>query len=168
MTDPNTPDHSANSGQPPYGQPGQYPPPGYPGYQPPKKRKVWPWVLVGVIVLFIAMIGGCFAIVGGAAESIDNESKRVVTVTYEITGDGVGSAMYTTQNWDTAHDTDVTFPWKKDVQITGLGKPVSLMASNNFDSSGTIKCSIRQGDKVIAENTASGPGASANCSGSAE
>ncbi|MFW0793314.1 hypothetical protein AAFP30_05840 [Gordonia sp. CPCC 205515] len=176
MTDPNNPGDQPNYGQQPpnygqqpyQGQPGQaYP--GYPPAQPPKKRKKWPWVLLALVVVFLAIVGGCVALVGGAINSVDEESKKTVSVTYEITGDGpTGSATYTAGNGDTSQDTDVQIPWKKEVQITGLGKYVSLLASNGIDGSGSIKCVIRQGDKVISENTASGPGANASCSGTAE
>jgi hypothetical protein len=62
--------------------PGYYPPPSgghYPGYYPPppgyyqppqEKRKVWPWVLLGVVIL---LLGGCFAsfvaLVGSSVDS---------------------------------------------------------------------------------------------------
>lgn len=162
MTDPNNP------GQQYPQQPGQYPPPG-PYVPPQKKRKKWPWVLLALVVVFLVLVGGCIALIGGAAESIDDEAKRTVDVTYEITGDGpTGSATYTTGNLETAQDTDITIPWKKEVQITGLGKSVSLFASNGLNSSGSITCTIRQGDKVISTNTSSGPGASASCSGTAD
>jgi hypothetical protein len=60
-----------NPGQPgdhqPYNQPygaGPYPP-------PPKKRKVWPWVVIGVPIL---LIGACTAIVVGGAGGGDDSS----------------------------------------------------------------------------------------------
>ncbi|MGC5258264.1 hypothetical protein ACPXCG_18120 [Gordonia sp. DT218] len=156
-------------GQYPQGQPypGQYPPPGYP--PPPKKRKKWPWILLALVVVFLVVVGGCVALVGGAIDSVDEESERTVTVTYEITGDGpTASATYSTGNMDQAQDTDVPVPWTKEVQITGLGKVVTLLASNGIDGSGAIRCRIRQGDSVISENASSGPGASASCSGTAD
>lgn len=137
--------------------------------QPPKKRKKWPWVLLALVVVFLVFVGGCVALIGGAAESIEDESERVVNVTYEITGDGpTGSAIYTNGDLNTSTDNDIPIPWTKDVEITGFVKFVSLTASNSFDSTGTIKCIIRQDGKVLSESTASGPGAAANCSGSAE
>ncbi|MEO9329251.1 hypothetical protein [Gordonia aurantiaca] len=94
--------------QPYQGQPN----PGYPPAPAPKKRKKWPWISLALVVLFPALVGGCMALVGGAAVSIDEESKRTVTVTYEITGDGAtGSATYTTGDLDMAQDTDVPVPW---------------------------------------------------------
>ncbi|AGZ50711.1 DUF4352 domain-containing protein [Mycobacterium kansasii] len=62
--------------QPPFPPtpPGGYygPPPGY--YQPPrKKRKVWPWVLLGVFVLFF---GGCFAFLGVIGSAVHSSSEQ--------------------------------------------------------------------------------------------
>ncbi|WP_431817370.1 hypothetical protein [Gordonia jacobaea] len=179
MTDPNNPNNPQqpypNQGGTPSGQP-YYPPqqgqpyPGYPATEPPKqKRKKWPWILLAIFVVIIAIIASCSVLVGGAVKSVDDESKRVVDVTYEITGDGpTASATYTTGNLNIAQDTDVPVPWTKQVQISGLGKSVTLSASNSIDGSGTITCAIKQGDKVISTNTSSGPGATASCSGTAD
>jgi len=49
----------------------QYPPPYYPP-QPPRKRRVWPWILLGVAVL---VFGGCGAIVLSAGHSVDQAVK---------------------------------------------------------------------------------------------
>ena len=156
-------------GNPPYSQPypqqggGYYPP------QPPKKRKKWPWVLLAIFVVIIAGIASCAALIGGAVNEIDKDSKKVVQVTYEISGDGPGgSATYTAGDLDTAQETDIQIPWTKQVDITGLMKAVSLIASNSFDSDGTITCTIKQGETVISTNTSSGPGATASCSGTAD
>lgn len=40
-------------GQPPAGQPG------YLGGEQPKKRRIWPWILLAVFLLFFALIAGC-------------------------------------------------------------------------------------------------------------
>ncbi|WP_205876349.1 DUF4352 domain-containing protein [Mycobacterium camsae] len=53
--------------------PGYYPPPTGYYQQPPRKRKVWPWILLGIVVLFF---GGCFAVVGVVGSSIDSASKN--------------------------------------------------------------------------------------------
>lgn len=53
--------------QPPpagYGQQGYgVPPAGYPPAVAQKKRKIWPWFLLGLPVLFIMLIGGCTLLV---------------------------------------------------------------------------------------------------------
>lgn len=153
-----------NQGAQPYPQQGggYYPP-------PPKKRKKWPWIVLAIVIVFIAGIASCAALVGGAVNSVNEDSKKVVQVTYEITGDGPGGiATYTSGNLDMAQDTNIQIPWTKEVGITGFGKSVSLTATNGFDSQGSITCAIKQGDKVISTNTASGPGATTTCSGTAE
>ncbi|MEP9393130.1 MULTISPECIES: hypothetical protein [Gordonia] len=190
MTDPNNPQQPGagepygqgqpyQGGQPfganqPYGGGQPYPQQpyagqGYPPPQPPKKRKIWPWILLAVVIVIIAFVGGCVALIGGAAESIDNESNRTVTVTYEVTGEGQASSVtYTTNDVNVSQDTNAALPWTKDVQISGLGKFVSLTATNDFDASGSITCTIKQGEKVISTNTSSGPAATASCSGTAD
>ena len=61
--------------QPPqgYGQPapGQAPPPGYYQQEPPKKKHTVRNILLGVVLLFVLIIGGCMALIGGAANEID-------------------------------------------------------------------------------------------------
>jgi hypothetical protein len=37
---------------------------------PPKKKRKWPIVLLVLVVLFIAAVGGCMALVGGAANEV--------------------------------------------------------------------------------------------------
>jgi hypothetical protein len=65
-------DPPPNQPPPPGGYPGYYPPPpGY--YQQPKKRKVWPWVLIGVVVL---MFGGCFAFVGIIGSAVHSSTQH--------------------------------------------------------------------------------------------
>ncbi|MGW5318585.1 MmpS family transport accessory protein [Nocardia thailandica] len=149
-------------GQP---QPGGYPAPG--GYPPPpRKKKVWPWVLGGIALVFLLIVGGCVAVIGVAANEIDKESNREVTVSYEVTGTGSGSVFYSGRNFDVAQETDVTLPWTKTVTMDGLLKVVSLTATN-AGADGEISCRITVGGKVIAEQTANGPYAGATCTGDA-
>ncbi|MCK0517677.1 hypothetical protein [Williamsia sp. DF01-3] len=154
----------------PYPQ-GQYPQQGgyYAPPQPPKKRKIWPWVLLAIIIVIIAGIASCAALISGAVNEVDKESNEVVQVTYEITGDGpTGSATFTTGELDTAQETDIAIPWTKQVEVTGILKSVSLIATNGIEAQGSITCTIKQGDRVIVTNTSSGPGATASCSGDAD
>lgn len=163
--------YNPNQGGQPYSQQ-PYPQQGGGGYYPPQqppKRKKWPWILLAIFVVIIAGFASCVALVGGVANEIDKDSKEVVQVTYEITGDGPGgSATYTTGELDTAQETNIQIPWSKQVEITGLLKSVSLIASNDFDSQGSITCTIKRGDTVIVTNTSSGPAATASCSGDAD
>lgn len=70
---------------PPYQQPyppQQYgaPPPGQPyGYvpqPPPKKRKVWPWVVGGVVAVMILGCVGVFAIIGAGGKAVSDSLKE--------------------------------------------------------------------------------------------
>lgn len=77
------PNQQPGSGPPAYGQyPGtqqQYPPPGppqgFPPPQAPKKRKKWPWIVGGIVLVLIAGCVGVFALVIGvgtkAVEDLD-------------------------------------------------------------------------------------------------
>lgn len=63
------------SGQPPYPPyPVQPPYPAAP--EPPKQRKVWPWVLVGILVVFVLGIGGCVSCVSCAILSDISDNYR--------------------------------------------------------------------------------------------
>ncbi|NMO01846.1 hypothetical protein HH308_11550 [Gordonia sp. TBRC 11910] len=155
--------------QQPYpGQPGQpYPQQPYPA--PPKKRKKWPWILLALVVVILALAGGCVAIVGTAVDSVDKQSKSTTTITYQVTGDGSkASITYTASDSNISQDTAASLPWSKDVTLTGFVKVASLTATNDFeaDASSTIKCEVVVNGKVKFTNTAKGPGASASCSGS--
>ena len=44
---------------------------------PPKKRRRWPWILLGVGATFAVLMGGCMALVGAAASQIGDEAAEV-------------------------------------------------------------------------------------------
>lgn len=140
-------------------------------YVPQKKKPKWPWILGGIILVFILCIGGCMALIGGAVNEVDKESKRVVDVTYKVTGTSSDSASitYSDKNLNTAQDTQASLPWEKKVSIDGLGKFVSLSATNGSDvsASDSITCQVIVDGKVKIEQTAKGPFATASCSGDA-
>ena len=132
-----------------------------PGYQlQPVKKKKWPWIVGGIVLIFILMIGGCMAVVGKAVDEVDKEMKSTASVVYEVTKNGqpgvaVDNASITYTNGDSniSQDTAASLPWTKTVDVTGLGKYVSLTATND-ENGGAITCTIRQGEKVISTNTA--------------
>ncbi|GAA4402148.1 MmpS family transport accessory protein [Tsukamurella soli] len=145
-----------------------YPPQAYPPIQPPKKRRIWPWVLLGILVVFIAIVAGCTAMVGSAVKSVSDDSKRVVHVTYKVTGDSQDATITYDMNGNTTQDSSVALPWSKQTDVTGISKYVSLLASNGIEGTGSITCQVLVDGKAIITNTASGPGASASCSGSVD
>lgn len=158
-----TPDPQQPNAQQPFGQ--QPNPYNQPYVQPPKKRKKWPWIVGGLIVVFIAIAGGCAAMVGGVANEIDKASNSTAEVTYRVTGEGTASVTYSDQNFNIAQDTAAALPWEKAVTLTGFGKIASLTASNSFDAdaSAKITCSILVNNVVKNTQTSKGPGAMADC-----
>ncbi|MEG0503743.1 MAG: hypothetical protein RR547_03790 [Raoultibacter sp.] len=65
--------------QPPYSQPYQPPQQPYQGYNPygqqPPKKKVWPWVLVGCLLIGLLGLGGCVGCVAMTAYIADSNSS---------------------------------------------------------------------------------------------
>lgn len=76
-TDPQQPILSPQGGYPP--EQGYYAPQpgGYPPQQPVKKSHTLRNVLIGVFLVFILFIGGCMALIGGAANEIDKAIDEV-------------------------------------------------------------------------------------------
>ena len=97
--------HGTNPGTPEYPPPGggHYPPPpGY--YQPPKKRKAWPWVLGGVIGVFVLLFGGyvAFVVLVGQAPDSDEPTVSSASETNQPDSGGRGPDFPGKQPTDTA------------------------------------------------------------------
>lgn len=64
-----------------YGQPAASGPPGQPyGYapqQPPKKRRKWPWIVGGLVIVMIAGCVGIFAIFVGGAKVVSDAANEM-------------------------------------------------------------------------------------------
>lgn len=162
-----------------YGQQG-YPPPGYPPQQhrqapPPKKRKRWPWVVLGVLaVLVIGSIAsqgrGSNPPAGGeapaaAAPAADTGpdlkfGQKVVTLSVE--GSGKATVSYLKVGGQEQHEVDL--PWSTEVTVDFAS---SLVAQSKSGKSGEINCKIveKDGGAVVADSTSSGAYAVATCSG---
>lgn len=148
--------------------PPQYPGYGYPPYQPPPPRKpVWPWVLGGVLLVILVVVGGCVALVGTVIYAADKELNSEISITYEVTGSGTADISYDHGNANSSRVEDTRLPWTKDVQINGVLKWTSITVS--LDSTGgSATCRIKKGSKVIAEDSATGAYGIASCFGSAD
>ncbi|EGD54722.1 MmpS family transport accessory protein [Gordonia neofelifaecis] len=147
------------------GQPNPYAQP-YPPQQPAKRRKKWPWIVGGLVIVFLAIVGGCAAMVGGVANEIDKASNSTATVTYRVKGSGNGSVTYSDQDFNIAQDTAAQLPWEKEVTLKGFGKLASLTATNDFEAASdqTITCEIVVNGEVRNTQTSRGPAATADCS----
>ncbi|MEV6341335.1 MmpS family transport accessory protein [Nocardia vinacea] len=186
MTGPSQPYPPQQPPQPPYGQ--QPPPYGqYP--QRPRKRKVWPWVLLGV---FLLMFGGCVAILGTAghevSKAVDAANSSIQsaaadisatsipplsakpptgkgkTVVYEIVSDsdGLNSVTYFDENSELQQETSATAPWSKTVTNNSTFAVIGLGAQTKGTS---VTCRIIVDGKVKDEKTSTGKYAVVNCSG---
>lgn len=164
--------------QPDPQQPNPYQGQPFPGYQPmppaqPKKKK-WPWILGGILVALFLLVGGCVALIAGAAneisDSIDSASSEAATpvdVKYRASGTAATvSITYTNASEDIAQETARPLPWETDIAVVGYFKYASLTVT---DASGapdaSVTCEILSGDVVLYTNTGNGPYATASCSG---
>jgi hypothetical protein len=69
-------------------------PANFPQFQvtPPKKRRRWPWILVGVLGTFVVLGGGCAALIGGAAKQVaDSAAKQAEVAAEGGVSNGIGS-----------------------------------------------------------------------------
>lgn len=165
------PGHSGQPGQP--GQPGHGGQPNYAGQpqvvyvqEPKKPLYKRPGCLIPLIlaILAILIVGGCMAMLGGAANEVDKQMNAEHKITYAIEGDATDATVtYNVNETNTAQDSGVAAGWTKDVTVKGIfGGHIS--ASNGLYDTGAITCKIIANGKTLSENTATGEFASASCS----
>ncbi|MFI9204541.1 MmpS family transport accessory protein [Streptomyces sp. NPDC053048] len=121
----------------------------------------WPWVVLGVLIL---LAGGCVALFLGIRE----DASKEVTVTYEVTGSASDVAVsYST--WRRGEilenrQTSQSLPWRKEVTTTAFSKG-GVLAATTGASGGSVTCRVSVGGGKPRTATASGPFATATCSG---
>jgi hypothetical protein len=134
----------------------------------PRKRRVWPWILLGAFIVVFGGFAACAAVVGSVATNISNESKREVHVSYSVSGTGTASITYdTTTNagWSSEQANDAKLPWSKDVTMSGILKSPNVFATLG-PNGGKITCTITVDGQVLKTATGSGPYATAMCTAS--
>lgn len=160
--------------------PGPYPPeyhqpPPYGGYAqsgyspPPRKKAKWPWILGAIVVALLLLGGACIAFTAGVGNEIEKQISEEVTISYEVTSDGplAGTISYSSGDaGDIEQATQQPLPWTTDVTLTGLVKSFSLTAQAD-QAATTISCTVREGERILAEQTSTGPYAVVSCSGDA-
>lgn len=173
--------------QPPRGGPGQYPqqqygpppgghqhwpPPAHPAVQP-KKRRVWPWIVLGVVAFIV--LASVFANntstppvsnPGGSAlpaTAAPRASADTAAVTYEIIGSSKASNVtYNTDGGGSiSQEANVKLPWRKEIAIE-RGLAVATLTAQNGDS-GELTCRISVDGQVVKEAKSSGQFAVVSC-----
>lgn len=173
-----------------------YPPQQWPPAPAPRKpkRKKWPFVVGGIVLLFIIIGisngGNSETATAPAAPLASKQSTSAAerpavpapavqeekpdqdTITYEVTGKGVSKANNITYVKDSKFSqqqaNNVKLPFTKDVQLdNGLFdyQPMSLVAQSGSGGNGEITCRILKNGQELTSSTSSGPYAVVTCSG---
>lgn len=133
---------------------------GAPPQQPRRKRRIWPWFLVGALVL-IAICGGIgIAMIGGAAKAVHDSTTATHTVTYKITGKGSATITYIGSNFSEAQQ-DAPLPWTHTETVTGW-QPVTINAQ--LKGTGSVTCEIDVDGHAGKPITSTGQYVIASCS----
>ncbi|WP_067899088.1 DUF4352 domain-containing protein [Nocardia vaccinii] len=136
MTTP-PPPYQQPYGSQPYGsQP--YPMPQYSG-PPPRKRVVWPWILIGGMVL---MCGGCFGLVGIAGNSSNSATRTTTRTTAAAAAEpmaptssaapSTSAAPSITRGPAIAQAGSEVRDGKFSFVVTGIDSPVTALGDNEF------------------------------------
>lgn len=138
---------------PPYpGYPGGQP---YPPYPPRPSKPVWPWVVGGVLLALVLVAGGCVALVGGIAYTVDREAKKEVGIVYEVDGAAASADItYYSGNFTSTNAGDSALPWRREVTVSGLAKSAGVSAQSD-SSSTSLTCRILRDGKVIHQDSSS-------------
>ncbi|WP_432249727.1 MmpS family transport accessory protein [Streptomyces sanyensis] len=143
-------------------EPPQWGPPRQPAPQPRRRRR-WPWVLLGVVVL---LAGGCAAVVAVLVNEVSDEVDRPVTVVYEVTGDAEEvTVAYTVWNdGDLATEQRALdrLPWRREVEASGLGRNGTMTVTVG-PNGGSATCRVTVDDGPERTATAEGAFTTATC-----
>lgn len=134
---------------------------------PPQRQRLWlwPWVLLMVAVLLALAAGAVSAVL---ARAVSEEGSRTLRIRYEVTG----TAKDVTLTYSTWRDKALstgrlnlrTLPWAGELETKGFMSGGSFVVSLGR-SGGEVACSVTVDDGTRRTDTASGPFATATCSG---
>lgn len=131
--------------------------------QPPrKKRRVWTWVLVGILALFGICGGIGIAMLGGAAKAVHDSTTASHTITYKITGKSQGKTLitYIGNGFSESQNDAAKLPWSTTIKVTGW-QPVTISAQ--ITGSGTVTCEIDVDGHPGKPSTSTGESVIASC-----
>ncbi len=99
---------------------------------------------------------------------IVEDFERSFLVTYQLDGEATNATViYNVGESDAQEETAIAAGWSHDTEVKGIFG-ASLAATNGPGEAGPITCRILTAGQVISEETASGEGASANCTASVD
>ena len=117
---------------------------------------------IGLVICIVWVVG-----FSKAASDVNKQATAVATVHYEVTGDAKNATInYTTygDSISSSQESAATLPWTKDLQEKGLVKGGSLTVIAGANG-GTVACKVVVDGKPVKSGSASGPFATASCSG---
>ncbi|HTW15125.1 MAG TPA: hypothetical protein VMF51_08345 [Nocardioides sp.] len=128
--------------QPPYGQ---QPPPGY--YPPPKKKHTARNILIAMGVLFVVFVGGCFAVVGLAA----NEVSDAIEESENETGGRANPVEITPGEAFSVRGFDYAAGWTVGADALGDIQVEKLKVTNNRDDrdSALVEIKFWKGQEIL-------------------
>lgn len=124
---------------------------------------------LALLTLLLLVVAGCSS--GGGLTPDERTQLLSVAVTYDLSGSATSADITMTTPTGTTQEQNVSVPLTLTDGTVGhtftfqAGDFVDISAQNDGD--GTLTCTIREGSKVISQNTASGQYAIADCSGDA-
>jgi hypothetical protein len=150
---------------------------------PHKRKRVWPWIVLAVVVIIgaIAVASGndntnndahgvpagneepATAGAGGAGDQADSADPAVNTVIYRVTGTSPASMVtYSTDGLATINqEANVTLPWTKTITLPN-DEPVQVVQIDaQGNGSGKVNVTITVNGKLIKEAHADGYGVAA-------
>lgn len=69
------------------------PPAGLPSRPGQTRTRRWPWIVAGLVLVFILLFGGCFALVAEFVTEVEERSGREITVTYRVESAGTAVSV---------------------------------------------------------------------------
>lgn len=106
--------------------PQPYPQPFQPQQPPQRKKRVWPWILIGAVIL---LCGGCFGLLGVAAnEASDSDA----TFTSAANPEPGKPGEHAGQDSDTAPAGASVRDGKFEFTVTAVDPPVSTIGDNPY------------------------------------
>lgn len=119
------------------------------------------------VVASVLGLGVCITwvfIFNAAVDEVQQEVERVAKVDYEVTGDATDVEILYGEVLDPKSETVPALPWTKQVENKGVFKGGTLTVTAG-ENGGTVTCKITVDGAVVSTQTASGPFATAACTG---